>query len=333
MSQQESPPVRVLVIKLSSLGDLFHALPAVHNIKIGTNATIDWVVQSEYADVVRCFEDVERVIPFPRRSFFRDFASFRRDLRAVEYDFVVDLQGLMKSAAVGAMARSKRRIGPSFHREGSRMFYTEVAGQLNKNRHAVEETLDVVRHLDLELLSPTFPISFPLKKFDHPRPFIAVMPESRWKTKNWSVEYFVDSLKALEAKVGGTVFLAGAPEDRAACEQISEALGGTGIVLAGETSLVDLGSLLSRMDLVISNDSGPMHIAAAVGTPALALFGPTDPRRTGPYGGNCRTLKMQFPCQPCFSRECSMGDQRCMRDMPPAMVVDTALEMLGKYTR
>ena len=332
MSQQKSGPSRILVIKLSSLGDLFHAIPTVHNIKVATGATIDWVVQKEYVDVVDCFEDVSRVIGFPRRSFFREVGAFRKKLREEQYDYVIDLQGLMKSALVAGMAKSKRRIGPSYHREGSRVFYTEVAGSLNKHRHAVDEALDVIRHLDLEVLTPSFPIAFPLKKYDYPRPFIAVMPESRWKTKNWSVDYFVTALKSLKEKVRGTYFLAGAPDDRDACEAIAKELDGHGVVLAGETNLVELGSLLDRMDLVISNDSGPMHMAAAVGTPALALFGPTDPRRTGPYGPQCRTLKMQFPCQPCFSRTCEMDDQRCMRDLPPTMVVDTALEMLGdKY--
>ena len=143
----KSDKPRVLVVKLSALGDLFHSLPAVHNLKVGLGAEIDWVTQKEYVDLVRCFTDVDRVIPFYRKAFFTNLKLFLEELRTRDYDYVIDLQGLLKSAIVARLARGKERIGPSFHREGSHLFYSAVAGEPARNRHAVEENLDIVRHL------------------------------------------------------------------------------------------------------------------------------------------------------------------------------------------
>ena len=124
--------MQILIVKLSSLGDLFHALPAVHNLKVGLDATVDWVVQSEYADLVRCFSDVDRVIALDRSALVDNWVPFRDALREREYDLIVDLQGLLKSALTARFARGCKRIGPSFHREGSRLLYHAVAGRCNK---------------------------------------------------------------------------------------------------------------------------------------------------------------------------------------------------------
>ena len=111
---------RILVIKLSSLGDLAHALPAVRALKARTGATIDWAVQPEYAALIGCCPDVERIIPFPRRNMLRGFGAFARLLRAEHYDLVVDFQGLLKSAVVARLAHTDWRVGPAWAREGAR---------------------------------------------------------------------------------------------------------------------------------------------------------------------------------------------------------------------
>ena len=114
---------RVLIVKLSALGDLMHALPVARALKAGLQAEIDWVTQDEYVDLVARFDDVDRVIGFPRHRFVRHHRRFLRELRSRSYDIVIDLQGLFKSGAVTRLARGARRIGPSYHRECSRLFY------------------------------------------------------------------------------------------------------------------------------------------------------------------------------------------------------------------
>jgi lipopolysaccharide heptosyltransferase I len=320
---------RILVIKLSSLGDLFHALPAVHSLKQDLNATIDWVTQTNYVELVKCFPDVNRVIAFPRREFLKKSSAFVRDLRREKYDLILDLQGLLKSALVARIARGGKRIGPSFAREGSRLLCSVVAGPKNKSRHAVDEILDVVRYLGLEVRKPEFHVMFPKVQRSEPSPRIAFIPCSRWPTKNWPLERFVEVGRALQDRVGATIFLAGGPEDQPTCGAIEQQLGGCVVNLCGETSLVEMGSLLQEMDLVITADSGPMHMAAAVGRPVLAVFGATDPKRTGPYGEKHRVVALEgLDCRPCFSGRCARYDLACLRDLPAERVLNAALEML-----
>ena len=131
--------MRILVIKLSSLGDVAHALPAVRALKERTGADIDWVVQPEYAPLLACCPDVARTIAFPRRNVARGFFPFLRELRREKYDVVVDLQGLLKSAVAARLARGRRRVGPAWAREGAHHFYdAQPARAAGPRRHAVE---------------------------------------------------------------------------------------------------------------------------------------------------------------------------------------------------
>ena len=325
---------RILVVKLSSLGDLFHALPAVHALKTGLNATLDWVTQAPYADLVKCFTDVDRVIVLHRHAGFRHFVGELRELRLSSYDLVVDFQGILKSAGVACLARGARRIGPSFHREGSRLLYSAVAGQRNKQRHAVDENLDVIRYLKLPMGSPVFPLTFPPQVISEPAPRVALIPFSRWPSKNWPSASFVKVGRDLQEQRDASLFILGSEAEAEACARIAVELsaggGGKGRVinLAGKTGLPQLGGILQAMDLVIANDSGPMHMAAALGAPVLAVFGPTDSIRTGPYGPGHRVMTSELKCQPCFSRKCRFYDGACLRAVTPEMVGAVAAEML-----
>ncbi len=326
---QMTEGTRVLIVKLSSLGDHFHALPVVHNLKEELNAEIDWVTQPEYAELVRCFSDVSRVLSFPRRRFLAGGLGFIRELRSSRYDYVVDLQGLLKSALVATWARGIRRIGPSYGREGARFFYSDVAGQRDKDRHAVDEALDVINFLHLEMLEPKFPVAFPKAQLDQSSPRVALIPCSRWKIKNWPLEHFVSVGKALRDKLNASLYLVGSPADTASCAQIEQALDGQVTNMCGQTSLVELGGVFQEMDLVVSVDSGPMHMAVAAGAPVLAVFGPTDPVRTGPFGEKHRVITAEHtPCWPCRNRDCP-ACLAAMEELSPARVVNAAVEMLN----
>lgn len=325
---------RILIVKLSSLGDLFHALPAVHRLKTGLDADIDWVTQPEYVDLLACFPDVSAAIPFPRRSFVTGLVPFLRRLRACRYDWIIDLQGLLKSAVAARLARGGRVIGPSFHREGSRWLYDAVAGPRDKDRHAVEENLDVVRHLGLPDRPVEFPVRFPPHAAAGPGPRIAVVPVSRGPEKNWPLVHFTEAVRRLRDATGAAIALFGSPADRLACETV-RAGAGTGASLptvenlAGRTTLVEMGSRFATMDLVVANDSGPIHLAAAIGVPVLAVFGPTDPRRTGPYGSGHRVITAEVECRPCHRAGCRRERLDCLEQIGPERVVREAIAMLG----
>jgi heptosyltransferase-1 len=281
---------RILIVKLSSLGDLFHALPAAHRIRAATGAVIDWACHDIYVDLVRRFEPVAEAIGFPRHSFARDGRAFVRALRAREYEMALDLQGLLKSALVARAARAARRIGPSFSREGARLLYDAVSGPTDKNRHAVEECLDTVRYLGL----PDAPVEFPVRvkafAFGLPPPVVGLLPCSRRAEKNWPPERFVETGRALRAS-GVTLLLLGGPSDTGVCARIAAAIGEGAEDWSGRTSIAELVDVIGALDALVTVDSGPMHIAAAVGTPVVAVFGPTDPVRTGPYGRAHRVIR------------------------------------------
>lgn len=330
------PKNRILVIKLSSFGDIFHALPAVNNLKVALDAEIDWVTQPEYVELVGCFPIVSRVIPYPRRQFLSNLGSLLTAVRAHRYDYVIDLQGLLKSAIVTRLARGAMKIGPSFHREGSRFLYDFVAGPCDKNRHAVDENLDVIRYLGLPVIPVAFPVRFPAPSGQLlPEPRIALIPVSRRANKDWPVDHFIQTGRALRKQEAASLYLFGSPSDRGVCERIrSEVLAdgpGTDVVnLAGQTSLTGMGGWLSRMNLVIVNDSGPLHMATALGVPVVTPFGPTDPRRTGPYGQPHRVVTSDVACRPCFARVCRLPKVECMGGITVGQVLNAAREALTK---
>jgi heptosyltransferase-1 len=330
MTASSSQSTRILIVKLSSLGDLFHALPTVHDLRVGFDASVDWVVQEEYVDVVGCFNDVERVIPFSRRAFLSNLPAFYNDLRLGEYDLVIDLQGLLKSAGVTALARGRRKIGPSFNRECSRLCYQEIAGERDLSRHAVDQNRDVLRHLKQRISAPVFPVSFPKTSNIGEGVQVAMLPKSRWPSKNWPPASFVDLARLLLKEAKMTITLLGGPADISCCQEIEQAVGSSRVFnLAGKESLPALGSRLEATDLLISNDSGPVHMAVAVGTPTLVLFGPTDPERTGPFGQGHRVIQAPPPCCPCYLRNCTRHGAPCMNTIEVSTVADAAFDMLA----
>ena len=323
---------RILVIKLSSLGDIAHALPAVRALKERTGAEIDWVVQPEYAPLLACCPDVARTITFPRRNFARGFWPFLRTLRRERYDAIVDLQGLMKSALAARLARGKRRIGPAWAREGAPRFYdAQPLKAAGPRSHAVEELMDVVNLVAPGAAVPPAPnLVFPEAESDgDPGPHVAFAPFSRWATKDWPAEKFAELGKRLVAEMGCRIRIVGGRENEAQGEALARQIGEGARNLCGKTDLPGLCSLLKGMDLLVTVDSGPMHWADAMGVPLVAVFGATDPARTGPYRQLAHVVaKEGLDCRPCHSRTCARGDLACLRTLDVEPVFQAALERL-----
>ena len=323
---------RILVIKLSSLGDIAHALPAVRALKERTGAAIDWVVQPEYAGLLAGCPDVERTIEFPRRNFARGFFAFLRALRRARYDVIVDLQGLLKSAIVARLARGRWRVGPAWAREGAQRFYdAQPPRGSGSRRHAVDELMAVA---DLvapgEGPAPEPRLTFAEAENDgRPGPHVAFAPFSRWATKDWPIEKFAELGRRLVAEMGCQIRIVGGRADEAPGEALARQIGERARNLCGKTDLPGLCSLLKSMDLLVSVDSGPMHWADAMGVPLVAIFGATDPARTGPYRQLAHVVaKAGLACRPCHSRTCARGDLACLRTLDVETVCRAALARL-----
>ncbi len=314
---------------MSSLGDLFCALPTVHAIKKGLDVAVDWVVHEAYVDLVRCFTDVDQVLGFPRHGFACKAMAFFRALRQRRYAYILDLQGLLKSALVCRLARGGRRIGPSFCREGTSWLLAERAGTLDKNRHAVEECLDTAHYLGVDPGTLAFPVRPPPSSIALHRPSLGLLPGSRWPTKNWDADFFIETISLLRRHKQVQVVLLGGPAEATLCRTIADGLDGDVLELAGKTTLVEMLAVLRDLDALLAVDSGPLHAAASLGTPLVALYGPTDPLRTGPYGCRDRVLTVtDLACRPCFSRTCERGDRACMGQIQPQRVVEMLLEIV-----
>lgn len=324
--------MRILIIKLSSLGDLAHALPAVRALKERTGATIDWVVQPEYAGLLACCPDVARTIAFPRRRFVRGFLPFLFALRRERYDAIVDLQGLMKSALAARLARGGKRVGPAWAREGAHRFYdAQPPRPEGPRRHAVDEWMAVA-----DLVAPgAGPAPAPLVNFREaetdglPGPHVAFAPFSRWSTKDWPAGKFAELGRRLVAEMGCQIHIVGGRGDEAQGEALTRQIGGRTDNRCGKTDLPGLCSLLKGMDLLVTVDSGPMHWADAMGVPLVAVFGATDPARTGPYRQLAHVVaKEGLACRPCHSRTCARGDLACLRELDVDGVFQAVLSRL-----
>lgn len=313
---------RLLAVKLSSLGDVLHALPAVAEFASRPGWSVEWAVQPQFAPLVERFSCVSRVWRVPRPSETRAWLAALRELRRERFDLVVDFQGLLKSAAVARAPRAERVLGPSFAREGSRLFYDSLAAAPGgPRRHAVDECFDALRHEGLAVpAEPRFPIDLPavepdvlapeIARFSGPR--IAVAPFSRWESKNWPERRFAEAVREMVRSREARVYLAGGPGDREAAARIVAAAGVPAANLCGRLSQVESAALFAQCSALLTNDSGPMHLAAAVGTRCVAVFGPTSPDRTGPWGARHSILRAPCPKAPCRRRTCPLGTGACL---------------------
>lgn len=275
---------RILVVKLSAFGDLLHAVPIAHRLAEHYQCPIDWVTQPEYVELVKLHRDVDRVIAFPRNGTISKFGAFRKELRRESYDLAVDLQGLAKSGLVLGMVKAKRKIACPVSREGAHWFANERPPPTGAV-HALDRLRDTLRYLEVETDPVTYPMEWP--PADTPEgqaPHIGLAIRSRWPGKDWSQEHFTNLAKRLIQKNDATIHFLGGPQDHELAQEMVTGVGVGAHNQCGRGSLAELGGFLQQLNAVVSNDSGPMHLAAAVGTPLVALFGPTDPTLTGPWG-------------------------------------------------
>jgi lipopolysaccharide heptosyltransferase I len=333
---------RILIVKPSAFGDIVHSLPFLHVLRRGfPDAHIAWVVGRPYLDLLEGHPEIDEIVVFERERWGRwrrlpltcvELFGFVRRLRRKRFDLVVDLQGLIRSGLLSWATGAPKRVGFADAREFSRHFYNVRVRVGDENMHAVERYLLVARELALEIRSRAeFNVHIPPEAHRfaeeflgaanaQPRPVVVLLPSSRWATKRWPADCFAALADRVTAELDGAALFLGGAGDAALVERIRGMMKGRSLSLAGGTSIKQSAALLSRAAAVVANDSGPMHLAAALGAPVVALYGPTSPARTGPYGGNVRVLKSARECAPCFAPECD--DPQCMRDISVEQVFD-----------
>jgi heptosyltransferase-1 len=332
-------PASILIIKPSAIGDVVHALPVLNLIRRRwPGARISWLVTPACAGLLEGHPQLDEVILFERRRFgaawrspkaAKALWSFSRSLRHHQFDLVVDLQGLFRSGWIAWKTRAPYRVGPSNAREFGWAFYTHRV-PVSWDWHAVERNLAVAEALGCG----KGPVEFEFPTNDEDRAAVAAMvpegkrfavmlPGTNWVTKRWPVEHYAECVEPLRSRYGLETVIAGGPGEAALASRIE------GLNLCGKTTLRQLVALLERAELVIANDSGPMHIAAALGRPLVTPFGPTNPARTGPYGRGDSAIRLELPCSPCYSRRCS--HRSCLKWIGAEAVLTVAAEQMGKH--
>jgi len=330
--------MRILIVKLSAIGDVVQALPALEAVKkTFPGSEIDWVVEEAAAGILDGHPLIDRLLVSRRRAWTRmlrspstftraigEIAGFLHKLRERRYDIAIDLQGLLKSGMIIGSARAKRKIGFDGTRELSYLFLNERLPAYDREKHALERYLDVARYLGAVDPSPncTLPIDRERAVMKERtgglvkdgRRLVVMNPVARWKTKLWNEKKFASLADRLVTERHAVVIFTGSPDDRAVTERIRGMMRENSLDWAGETTLKELAALASMADLFITTDTGPMHLAAAAGARVVALFGPTAPWRTGPYGPGHEVVRKGLACSPCFQRTCDIG-VRCMEEI------------------
>jgi lipopolysaccharide heptosyltransferase I len=340
--------MRVLIIKPSSLGDIVHTLPVARILRTRfPEAEIHWLINDCFLGFGGLFEDVDRLIPFRRKEWAKpqklgEFFRFLRELRKTEYDLVLDFQGLFRSGLCTLAAggetwgfKGARELAPLGYRHRVEI-PTDIRHAVDKNLHLLGAALGEPCSYQSPRLGKDPEAAFEAAELRSSQGMdgrlVAIGPMSRWPSKSWPPAFFAETLKRLFANSADNVhaWLLGAPEEREVGETIVAACGHPRLHnLMGKTSLSAMIELLRESSLMLTNDSGPMHIAAAMELPTVALFGPTDPTLTGPYGDHHQVFQSEVDCAPCFQRQCPLPRQLCRDDViNPEGVGDFMAEQL-----
>jgi heptosyltransferase-1 len=331
---------KILIVRLGSLGDIVHAIPAAAAIRRAfPQSSVDWLVDVRHREVLELVPVVDRRISV-NTSSARSVWSVLGDLRRARYDVALDLQGLLKSAALARLSGASRVVGfpPDLLRErAARFFYTQTAGDVAP--HVIDKNLSMLKALGIRMPE----IECPLEdrnpaianegrlRLGIPEgvPFAIINPGAGWPNKRWPPVYFAEVARGLAERHGlRSLVLWGPGEEQLAANVVTAANGAA--AAAPHTTVADLVSLIKAAALMISGDTGPLHVAAASGTPVIGIFGPTDPQRNGPWAEDDLIASRYRACACHYERQCRISGW-CLLDISPREVLDLAHRRLALH--
>ncbi len=296
-----NPPQRILVVRLGAMGDIIHALPAVARLKCSfPQARITWAVESQWSPLLNGNPYIDEVLHLPisawRRRFgivtWREFQAVRTSLRASRFDLAVDFQGLLKSALITFFSRADQVVG--FERDQLRepiaaSFYSDRVP--SGARHVVQKNLELASAVGGENGPIAFPIPAGKAETGLPRgEFVLTSPVAGWTSKQWPQEHYAELARLLWKHRRIPLVVDCAPRNRAYAEEICNRAP-TGSAVLHISSLEGLIAATRRARAVVGVDSGPLHLASALGIGGVAIYGQTDPARNGPFGGGFVVLR------------------------------------------
>ena len=358
--------MKVLVIKISSLGDVVHSIAFINRLKSQRpELTVDWLIGDAYGELggsaptssrgqasspqadspvgVRrswLFRRGEWGKNWWRLSTWMEISALITAIRAEKYDVCLDLQGLLRSGLITLFSGAKKRAGFSDAREGAAFCY-DVKLDPGASEHAVAKLLKALSLFDVELPGePSFKFDVPagsaaavgkvLKEMGVSNGYVVFHPGARWATKQWPKQKWSRLAETVYKTTGLPLLFTGSSGEARMIDEICSGRSGL-FSTAGRLSLMELSALIKDAKLMVTVDSGPMHIAAAFSTPIVALFGPTSPAKTGPISSGpveLLTDARNFDCAPCFKRSCNLNPN-CMEKIAVDDVAAKILDLLG----
>ena len=311
---------RILIVRLGSLGDLVHTLPAVSALRRAhTSAEIDWLVDGPHREFLELVPVVSSLVVLRARGP-AGWLEARRTMRARAYDVAIDFQGLVKSAVLAKMSGARRVIG--FDRPGLRepfasAFYTESV-EVGEGSHVIQKNLRLAARLG----AAGSDLEFPIGAVQAPAveafvaadsaPFALINPGAAWPNKRWPPDRLAAIARRLRERHGLASVVLWGPGEQAAANAVVDAANGAARP-APPTGLRELIALARHARLILSGDTGPLHIASALGVPAVALFGPTNPARNGPWRSDDVSISRYDQCSCHYERRCRRQvDEWCL---------------------
>ncbi len=345
---EEYPAQRIALLKPSALGDIVHGLPVLTALRRRyPQAHITWVVNRSYEPLLCGHRDLDATLAFDRGAARRGpwaaaraWTHFLRELRRGRFDLVVDLQGLFRTGVMAAATGAPRRVGLSTAREGATWFYTDtVAVPTGAALHAVDRCWLVAAAFGVGHLDKEFHIPLPAeaqawaeeKLAGCPRPWLVLGPGSRWQTKRWPPAHFAALARRARAEHGGTAIFVGGKEEVGLAQAVRTHLHGPVVDVTGTTTLPQLAALLARADVLLANDTGPLHLAAALGRPVVAPYTCTQVRLNGPYGQENNAVETAVWCGGSYLKRCSRME--CMEELTPQRLWPRLREVLRTWQR
>ncbi|MBM3978914.1 MAG: glycosyltransferase family 9 protein [Planctomycetes bacterium] len=319
---------RIALVKPSALGDIVHSLPVLTALRARFPAArITWVVNRAYESLLTGHPDLTDTLPFDRGAFkgvraVGALCSFVAGMRRCRFDLVIDMQGLLRSGLMAWASGAPRRVGFRDAREGGRYAYThKIASPARDTGHAVDRMWAVAEAFGVGHLPKTFRV--PLQPAEVsaardtlaalPRPVVAVAIGAKWLTKRWPPAHFAEALNRAHSHFGGSCVFIGAPDDTALSLEVASKLRGPALDLTGRTSLPRLAAVLSQCDAMLGNDTGPLHLAAALGVPCVAPYLCTRVALHGPYQQSSRCVETNVACAGSYLKKC--GNMACMPEL------------------
>jgi heptosyltransferase-1 len=339
--------LKILILKPSSLGDVVQALPVLRLLKLHwPNSQIHWWIDSGLAPLLEGDPDLASLVLFERRRWaspahWPEMIQSVRWMRTQRFDLVIDLQCLARSGTFAWLANGQTLIGLDEIREGARGFYDLAVRRPSYLTHAVEwylETLKALQvpvHWNFEWIPARAEAAAELRRRlpIASRRWVAIQPGARWLNKRWPVEYFADLVSRLaQAQPDVSFAILGGEGDRELGATIASRTPSRCLDLTGRISLPEMIEFLRLSELMITNDTGPMHVAAALGKTVIGIFGPTQPRRTGAYGQLHHAVQGTLPCIPCMKPVCTYSKPlECLRMLSPDLIFHRAHQHLSAH--